>query len=174
LPFFLATRVILSNAFFFFHQVLRHDLSTAQPIKRKEHLKYVPDYLVPASMRTTGAGQPGSGAAKKKKRKVSGPADKRIQASKMRDPLLNPGAVEGDDEGDADGDDGDDQGAAAAANDNSNKIFTESELARQSSQSTSGRRAWQMRHKKGKFNPKAAKKNSHRVAGTFTKSKKFK
>ena len=34
--------------------------------------------------------------------------------------------------------------------------------------STSGRKSWQQKHKKGTF---GKKKNSHRVAGTFTKSK---
>lgn len=58
--------------------------------------------------------------------------------------------------------------------DNAGKMFTSSELAHQSHKSTSGRRAWQERHKKGKFNPNFGKKNAHRVAGTFTKSKKYK
>ena len=38
----------------------------------------------------------------------------------------------------------------------------------------SGRQQWKLKHKKGKFNPKSAKKNEHRVAGSFVKSKKYK
>ena len=38
--------------------------------------------------------------------------------------------------------------------------------------SVAGRREWQARHKKGKFNQKQDQKNSHRVKGTFSKVKK--
>lgn len=155
--------------------MLRHDLAVAHPIRRKEHLKHVPDYLIPASMRgAAGAGSSGGSGAKKKRRKVGGQAEKRIQQSKMKDPLMNAGAVEGEGGGEVDGGGDGDRDEAQAAGPSGGKIFTQSELARQSEQSTSGRRAWQQRHKKGKFNPNAAKKNSHRVEGAFVKSKKYK
>jgi hypothetical protein len=38
--------------------------------------------------------------------------------------------------------------------------------------SVAGRREWQARHKKGKFNQKQDNKNAHRVKGTFSKAKK--
>jgi hypothetical protein len=41
-------------------------------------------------------------------------------------------------------------------------------------ESTSGRKKWQARHKKGSFNEKQAKKSSHRLPGSFTKSKAYK
>lgn len=40
--------------------------------------------------------------------------------------------------------------------------------------SVAGRREWQARHKKGKFNEKHDKKNAHRVKGTFSKAKQYK
>lgn len=150
------------------YQVLRHDTAIAHPIKQKEHLKHVPDYLIPASMRSIAD----TSNRKKKRRKVSGQSDQRIQKSKMKDPLLGAGAetAAAATGAGADGDDDD----AELGEDNANKMFTSNELANQSSRSTSGRRAWQERHGKGKFNKASAKKNSHRVEGTFTKSKRYK
>lgn len=151
------------------HQVLRHDTAIAHPIKQKDHLKHVPDYLIPASMRSIANTSNG----KKKRRKVSGQSDQRIQKSKMKDPLLSAGA-ETAAAATGVGADGDDDDADAPGGDNADKIFTTSELANQAYRSTSGRRAWQERHGKGKFNKVQAKKNSHRVEGTFTKSKRYK
>lgn len=147
--------------------MLRHDSAIAHPIKQKEHLKHVPDYLIPTSMRSIA----NTTSGKKKRRKVGGQSDQRIQKSKMKDPLLNAGTKEGATlvvENDNDDDD------ETAGDGNASKVFTSSELSSQSARSTSGRRAWQERHGKGKFNKASAKKNAHRVEGTFTKSKRYK
>lgn len=122
----------------------------------------MPDYLIPSSMRSVASTGP-----KKRRRKVGGQAETRIKQSKLRDPLLAAGAGAGSGEAEEDNED-------EGGGDNADKIFTQSELARQSHSSTSGRRAWKMRHKKGVFNPKNTSKNQHRVAGSFVKSKKMK
>lgn len=38
----------------------------------------------------------------------------------------------------------------------------------------SGRKEWKLKHKKGEFNPKLSKKNTHRTPGSFIKSKNYK
>lgn len=38
----------------------------------------------------------------------------------------------------------------------------------------SGRREWKLKHKKGAFNPKIMKRNTHRTPGSFIKSKNYK
>ena len=167
-------------------QVLRHDLAVAHPIKRKEHLKHVPDYLVPASMRAASAGSGAGGAGygygagggrngKKKRKLAAGQAERRMQQSKLRDPLLNAAALDqGQGDGDGNGEGGEGAEGGGGGGKAGSKVFTASELSRQAQESTSGRRAWKQRHKKGQFNPNAGKKTAHRVDGTFTKSKKYK
>jgi hypothetical protein len=157
--------------------VLRHESSVAHPIKQKEHLKFVPSYLIPNSMRSAA-----SDVNAKKKRRKNGrmiTSDAKRQRSKQKDPLQsfemdgvdsNGGAAaESNAEGGElpmDGDEG--MGGAAASE---KKIFTSTEAI---GKSTSGRQEWKMRHKRGKFNTKQAKKQAHQVPGAFTKSKFYK
>lgn len=145
-------------------QVLRHDVAVAHPIRQKEHLKHVPDYLIPASMRTVASNRNN----KKKKRKLtqqgSASQDKRRQISKSRDPLLNAEGDLNDGDGEVDqrlqkestsyDDDGDGDMEEDGTDDNNDKIFTNSELG----SSTSGRKRWQMQHHKGKFSKKSLSK----------------
>ncbi|CAM9192044.1 unnamed protein product, partial [Ectocarpus fasciculatus] len=120
-------------------KVLRHDTSVAHPIRPKEHLRNVPTYLIPASMR---------GAAtvtntKKKKRKLGSAQnsqDAKRQKSKSKDPLQSFDV-------DADSTPADTNAAPAAEP----KVFTSGEAL---GHSISGRQEWKQRHKKGKFNPK--------------------
>ena len=53
------------------------------------------------------------------------------------------------------------------------KVFSSKE-ASNLGRSIAGRREWQARHKKGKYNAKQEKKNAHRVAGSFSKAKALK
>ena len=120
----------------------------------KEHLKHVPDYLVPASMRSVAANR--NSSKKKRRRPQEGSTqEKRRQLSKSRDPLYGGGKQsKNSDVGDAAED----------------RLFPSNVS---SSQTISGRQKWKQSHKKGKFNPKA-KKNSPLLAGSFTRTKRYK
>lgn len=135
-------------------KILRHDKSISHPIRRKEHLHNVPKYLIPASMR----GVVSNSAKKGKKRKRAGgtSADKRISSAKTNDPLSDASAINSSTDN-------------AAAND---EIFESEDgpsVALGKNQSTSGRKSWQAKHKKGNF---GSKKSTHRVAGSFAKTRK--
>jgi ATP-dependent RNA helicase DDX56/DBP9 len=148
-------------------KALRHDKAIAHPIRQKDHLKHVPEYLIPVSMRSMV-----SVRGKKKKRranKVSSSQEQRVKKSKMNDPLMQPQGSQNEAEGPIDIDDGADD--ADDAGETEQRVYTEKEVLGRSS---SGRNQWKAKHKKGKFNPKTAKKNTHRVAGSFMKSKPFK
>ena len=153
-------------------KVLRHDKAIAHPIRQKDHLKSVPDYLMPISMR--GVSNVKNKSKRGKKRKTT--ATTAVAASKKRNPLYNSAAGEaegGEGEageantgGDADG------GDAGEGGGDPEPVFSNGSDALGSN--ASGRKQWQMRHKKGVFNPKAAKKNEHRTPGSFIKSKNYK
>lgn len=130
-------------------KILRHDKSISHPIRRKDHLHNVPKYLIPASMRAVAS----NNAKKSKKRKRAGGAsvDKRISNAKANDPLSD---------------------AAAISSSSANEIFESEDgpsVSLAKHESTSGRKNWQAKHKKGTF---GQKKNTHRVAGSFTKPRK--
>jgi hypothetical protein len=158
-------------------KVLRHDKAILHPITQKDHLKFVPEYLIPQSMRSVA----NSNANKKRKRKRtqgggSEGLEKRLNQSKKKDPLVGGLSDEtgGDDGADAVGDAGGDDGGDDNGND---RVFTTGEIRGGGGglgRGMSGRQQWKLKHKKGKFNPKSAKKNEHRVAGSFVKSKKYK
>lgn len=141
-------------------KVLRHDTAIAHPIRPKEHLRNVPSYLIPASMR---------GAAtvtnnKKKKRKpgsAQNSQDAKRQKSKSKDPLQSFDVDNGEQE---------DAGSTTAATAPAEpRVFTSTEAL---GQSISGRQEWKQRHKKGKFNPKNSKSN--KLAGSFSTKRSFK
>lgn len=107
-----------------------------------------------------------------KKRKVSGTTsgsqEQRVAQSKKKNPLYNFDGTEGGaGEGDAGGDGGDADGGDGGEADGASHGGSDSA-------GMSGRKEWKMRHKKGTFNPKAAKKNEHRTPGSFIKSKNYK
>jgi hypothetical protein len=97
-----------------------------------------------------------------------GQAERRIQKSRMNDPLmsgsLSTGAGEGEGSGPAE--------VAAPAD----RVFTASDMSHGlgKTSSSSGRQQWKMRHQKGKFDSKKANKESHRTPGAFVKSKQYK
>eukprot|EP00605_Chrysophyceae_sp_TOSAG23-4_P001961 GSChrysophyteH1.ASY1.ANO1.2172.1 assembled CDS len=137
-------------------KVLRHEKAAAAPIAQKNHLKDVPDYLVPRSMKGV---QRSSDGAARKRRKTGGSQNQRVANSRSKDPLQG-------------ADDTTTSATDVAAED---RVFTNSEASSLGlHQSTSGRKAWQQRHKKGAFNVTQAKKNSHRMKGSFIKSKAYK
>jgi hypothetical protein len=108
----------------------------------------------------------------KKKRRVNkskgGSSEQRQKKSRMNDPLVNldPSVTV---ENGADGDNGEEEGGEQEGGEVESRLYTEKEVL---GRGTAGRTAWKMKHQKGKFNPKNAKKHSHRMAGTFVKSKK--
>ena len=139
-------------------------------------MKFVPNYLIPNSMRSAASDV----NAKKKKRKNGRmiTSDAKRQRSKQNDPLQS-FAVDGSSEagenalgGDASREGEEEIGSAAAVVASEEKrLFTSTEAI---GKSTSGRQEWQQRHKKGKFNTKQQKKTAHQVPGAFTKSKFYK
>ena len=140
-------------------KILHHDKSVSHPIQRKDHLHNVPKYLIPASMRSVAISN--KKKAKKRKRDGGSAADRRIANAKSSDPLSDASAV------------------TANANSESGiqEIFEADggpTFALRKGDSTSGRKAWQQSHKKGSFSKNNGKKTAHRVAGTFTKSKRMK
>ena len=148
-------------------KVLRHDKAIAHPIRQKDHLKSVPEYLMPISMR--GVSNVRTNSKRGKKRKTT--ATTAVAASKKRNPLYNASAGEGEADAGASndaagGDEGGEEGGDPTPE------FSNGSDALNST--ASGRKQWQMRHKKGVFNPKAAKKNEHRTPGSFIKSKNYK
>ena len=159
--------------------MLRHDKAIAHPIKAKEHLKVLPQYLIPISMRGV---VNSSGNSKRKKRlPVRGESkETRIKRSKANDPLYSmPDGGETSHDGDQvalandDGDDYAHQNSQRNVVENDMKVYSRRE-ASGLGRSHSGRKDWKARHKKGEFNPKLRKKNAHRTPGSFIKSKKYK
>ena len=57
-------------------------------------------------------------------------------------------------------------------NDALDKVYANSSILGESK--LSGRREWKLKHKKGAFNPKIMKRNTHRTPGSFIKSKNYK
>jgi hypothetical protein len=162
-------------------QVLRHDKAIAHPIRQKDHLKTVPDYLMPISMRSVSNVR--NNRRNKKRRTATSSSSssaassaQRVQQSKKRNPLYNLDASGGPEsaEGEAGaggaedhgGDGGDDQQADSQAH-------KQGMYAGDGEAAMSGRKQWKLRHKKGSFNPKAAKKNENRTPGTFVTNRKF-
>ncbi len=140
-------------------KILHHDKSVSHPIQRKDHLHNVPKYLIPASMRSVAVSN--RKKAKKRKRDGGSAAERRIADAKSSDPLSDASAVN----------------ANATSESGIQEIFEADggpTFALRKGDSTSGRKAWQQSHKKGNFSKNNGKKNAHRVAGTFTKSKRMK
>jgi ATP-dependent RNA helicase DDX56/DBP9 len=142
-------------------KVLRHDKAVMHPIKVKEHLKNIPEYLVPASMRAVS-----SNSSKKKKRKIQAAGgqsqEKRRMISKSKDPLF--GGIS----------DSKDETEKTSVKDTTQskereRVFSGSEAL---GRSTAGRQKWKMNHGKGKFNKQKSSGNA--VKGSFTKSKRYK
>ena len=128
-------------------KVLRHDKAVLHPIRQLDHLKAVPEYLVPASMRSMASNNGKMGKNKGRKRRdpsAGASVESRIKKSKMKDPLFA-----GDDDGDAQ------VGAEPATG--------ESFIKDDSKFSTAGRNEWKMRHNKGKFNERNASSQSFKA-----------
>lgn len=137
-------------------KVLRHDTSIAHPIRPKEHLRTVPNYLIPASMK--GAATVTNNSKKKRKPgSAMNSQDIKRQKSKSKDPLQS-FDVNGGDEGAAV------VGESSAPSEP--RVFTSKEAL---GHGISGRQEWKQRHKKGKFNPKNSKPKGGGIAGSFTK-----
>lgn len=83
-----------------FVQVLRHDKAVLHPVRQMEHLKVVPEYLVPLSMRGLTGNSNETKRNKKRNRSEANyndnSAERKMQKSKMNDPLYG---GDGDDAG---------------------------------------------------------------------------
>lgn len=159
--------------------MLRHDKAILHPIHQKDHLKHVPQYLIPHSMRSIV--RPNTGR-KSKKRRVQGNGDgevsRKIQQSKMKDPLIGGTASLSTETGtgsdanvggiDIESNSGNGSGSAKefAPGVSSYKVAKTPTMA--------GRQQWKARHQKGKFDLKKTNKESHRMTGAFVKSKQYK
>ena len=145
-------------------KVLRHDRAVMHPIKQKEHLKNIPEYLVPASMR----GVAGN-AKKKKKRKIQAAGqsqEKRRQMSKSKDPLFSSGTASAE-EGSSNSSSSSSSSSAPAKT--KERVYSSSDSL---GRTTAGRQKWKMSHGKGKFSKH--KGSTHGVKGSFTKTKGYK
>eukprot|EP01034_Spumella_vulgaris_P028491 gene28491-35348_t len=152
-------------------KVLRHDKAIMHPIRQKDHLKFVPQYLIPNSMKSVASINTKKKGRAKKRKTDNSTADQRVQKSKMNDPLRNLAA--GDDAAPESHDAGEDQGGDDGADEGGDdQVFDVN--SSQSAGGMSGRKDWKERHKKGKFNPLMMKHNEHRQAGSFIKSKNYK
>ena len=110
-------------------QVLRHDKAILHPIHQKDHLKHVPEYLIPRSMRSvvrTNNGRKG------KKRRTQGggdgQVDRRIQKSRMNDPLMG-GATMSAGAGDSEGGEAGPGSASAEASGPADRVFTAGDMS---------------------------------------------
>lgn len=140
-------------------KVLRHDKAVMHPIRIKDHLKSIPEYLIPTSMRSVA-----SNANKKKKRKIQSAGgqsqEKRRQLSKSKDPLFSGGSNTNSS----------DAGAEKSSNSAQSKerVYSSSDTL---GYSTSGRQKWKASHSKGKFSKH--KGSTHGVKGSYTKVKGY-
>lgn len=146
-------------------KVLRHDKAIAHPIRQKDHLKSVPEYLMPVSMRGVSNVRMKNKRGKKRKTVTAGSQEQRVLQSKKRNPLYNP------DNGAEDAGEGADTGASAGDGE-AGDAYDAQTGGDSMDGGISGRKEWKMRHKKGAFNPKTAKKNENRTPGTFVQRKR--
>ena len=146
--------------------MLRHDKAILHPIHQKDHLKHVPEYLIPHSMRSVARTNTGR---KGKKRRTQGGGDgqveRRIHSSKRNDPLMG-GSSSGDVE----------IAPVPVPQEKVDRVFTAGDMSHGlgKTSTSSGRQQWKMRHQKGKFDSKKMNKESHRTPGAFVKSKQYK
>lgn len=148
-------------------KLLRHDRVATHISKVQDHLKHVPDYMLPRGMQAVQTNP------KRKKRRVRNNRSQAGQGSK-KDPLKSfdgdvtldgvaDGANEGDEENPSDsaffdGDEGDDSKKRQADDGILGEAFDEASDGL--GKSTAGRNKWKQKHRKGKFCAKALK-NKH-------------
>ena len=158
-------------------KVLRHDKAILHPIHQKDHLKHVPQYLIPHSMRSIV--RPNTGR-KGKKRRIQGNGEgqvsRKIQQSKMKDPLIGGAASLTTDTESVANVGGIDIEANSGSGSGSAKEFAPgvSSYRAAKTPTIAGRQQWKARHQKGKFDLKKTNKESHRMTGAFVKSKQYK
>jgi len=96
--------------------------------------------------------------------------EQRMLKSKQNDPLYQASSSDNNNNG-ADVDLDVDTDELPSVSPEETRVYSTKE-ASNLGRSVAGRREWQARHKKGKFNQKQDNKNAHRVKGTFSKAKK--
>lgn len=140
---------------------MRHDKAIVHPVQVKDHLRAVPNYLIPQSMQAIASTE--MKRNKKRKRLNGKTQQENVNSSKMRDPLKNPTvAIESEEPSNQDNEE-----KSGPLEGSSDKVFTDRELKDGIGYGMSGRKLWKLKHRKGKFNPKLQKKNSSRVPGSF-------
>ncbi|CAN0392412.1 unnamed protein product [Phaeothamnion confervicola] len=154
-------------------RVLRHDKTLLHPLRRQEHLKHIPSYLMPAGLAT------GDDPALRQRSKRRRAGEKRRAGQgqdpsrrKDNDPLqsFNAGALAGvqpagDGEGGGGGGSkgGGKGGGGEATGGGPRGVM---QKGGNLGVSTSGRRQWQERHKKGKASKSYEKHKQHKKKGT--------
>jgi hypothetical protein len=143
---------------------LRHDKAILHPIQPKEHLKHIPDYLIPDSMRTVSKVQMSSkNHRKNRKRKIGGEDGNGQKKTKFtNDPLYSTNLIAVKPKT-SEGEGGGDQGSVEGGAGGDGMLFATA---------PSGRKEWKMKHHKGEYNSKYAKGKAYQTPGTFQKSKK--
>ena len=153
---------------------MRHDKAILHPIHQKEHLKHVPEYLIPHSMRSVAHSNTGRKGKKRRTQGGDGQIDRKIQQSKRNDPLMGGSTSAG--EGSGEGSEIVSASAVAVSAVKEDRVFTAGDMKHGmgKASTSSGRQQWKMRHSKGKFDTKKVNKESHRTPGAFVKSKQYK
>eukprot|EP01041_Mallomonas_annulata_P007912 gene7912-16197_t len=163
-------------------KILRHDKAVLHPIRQKEHLRHVPDYLIPASMRSIA--NTNNIKKRKRKRAPGQTQENRKNSSKAKDPLQSFESNIADNEQNDNGNDNNTSSsstyrAKSVAEDSSHmkemgedRVYSNNESI---GYSTSGRQKWKIRHQKGKFSKKSTNPNPLRTKGSFStlRNKKF-
>jgi hypothetical protein len=129
-------------------KVLRHDKTALRPAQRLDHLKHVPDYLMPAGM-TVGPTPSGRGNKRRRRAGAKWQAGEGQNQARRKDndPLQSF-----------------ESGTSAVP-----RIMHVEEVKRHLS--SSGRQQWKMRHKKGKFASGQAAKGKRRRGVQFNRAK---
>lgn len=140
-------------------KVLRHDKAILHPIQQKDHLKFVPSYLIPDSMKAVAQVQ---GNRRRKRKQPSGGAATQSGQGHAKKPRAKDPLYAGSDNNNSSNSSSGKPGGEDAGGDGK---------YRQYGQGQSGRKEWKQRHKKGEFNPQLQKKNASKTTGTFQKKR---
>ncbi|CAM9606861.1 unnamed protein product [Pylaiella littoralis] len=169
-------------------RVLRHDKSVLHPLRKLEHLKHIPDYLMPRGLQT---GEDPTQRQRKRMKRARGGAKRRQGQGqdqgrrKDNDPLQTfeaselgadgsygvrgPGGAlrEGGPAGGEERGEGEEDDKEAARRMNEERKSRVMQTGDFSGESTSGRRRWQQRRGKGKHGGGANKSRAKKTANRF-------
>ncbi|CAN0500507.1 unnamed protein product [Ectocarpus sp. 12 AP-2014] len=149
-------------------KVLRHDKSVLHPLRKLDHLKHIPDYLMPTGLQT---GEDPTQRQRKRIKRARGGAKRRQGQGldqgrrKDNDPLQTFEASELGADGSYGDEEEDRKEAAKRMNEErESRVMQTGDF---SGESTSGRRRWQQRRGKGKHGGGGNKGRSKKTANRF-------